>query len=147
MKPMNDSIFVDSNIFLYAFTQIDDDSKDEEIRKQEIASNIILGNISISTQVINEVSNNFIRKLGFSNSDVKEFVESCYSRYNIINFSQELFVIASELRAKYNLSYYDSMIVSAGLKSGATILYSEDMHNGLIVENQLQIVNPFKAKE
>ena len=100
---MNDSIFVDSNIFLYAFTQIDDDSKDEEIRKQEIASNIILGNISISTQVINEVSNNFIRKLGFSNSDVKEFVESCYSRYNIINFSQELFVIASELRAKYNL--------------------------------------------
>lgn len=144
MKPMNDRVFVDSNIFLYAFTEIDDKSKEEEIEKHKICSEIILQDITISTQVINEVSSNMIRKLKFSNSEVREFVESCYGRYNIINFSQELFVVASRIRENYNISYYDSMIVSAGLKANATVLYSEDMQHDLVVNDSLRIINPFK---
>ena len=141
---MSDRVFVDSNIFLYAFTEIDDKSKKEEIAKHKICSEIILNDINISTQVINEVSSNMIRKLKFSNSEVREFVESCYGRYNIINFSQELFVVASKIRENYNISYYDSMIVSAGLKANATILYSEDMQHDLVVNDSLRIINPFK---
>ncbi len=141
---MSDSVFVDSNIFLYAFTEIDDKSKKEETEKHKIASDIILNDINISTQVINEVSSNMIRKLKFSNREVREFVESCYSRYNIINFSEELFVVASKIRENYNISYYDSMIVSAGLKANATILYSEDMQHNLVVNGSLTIINPFK---
>ena len=141
---MNDSVFVDSNIFLYAFTKIDEKSKKEEIEKHAIASKIILEDINISTQVINEVSSNMIRKLKFSNTEVREFVESCYGRYNIINFSEELFIVASRVREKYKISYYDSLIVSAGLKANATILYSEDMHNGLVVNGCLTIINPFE---
>ena len=53
---MSDRVFVDSNIFLYAFTEIDDKSNKEEIEKHKIASDIILSDINISTQVINEVS-------------------------------------------------------------------------------------------
>jgi len=140
---MNDSVFVDSNIFLYAFTEIDEKSEKEEIEKHKIASDIILNNINISTQVINEVSSNMIRKLKFSNSEVREFVESCYGRYNIINFSEELFVMASEVRENYNISYYDSMIVSAGLKANATVLYSEDMQHNLVINDSLTIINPF----
>jgi len=140
---MNDSIFVDSNIFLYAFTEIDEKSEKEETEKHKIASDIILNNINISTQVINEVSSNMIRKLKFSNSEVREFVESCYGRYNIINFSEELFVVASKVRENYNISYYDSLIVSAGLKANATILYSEDMQHNLVINDSLTIINPF----
>jgi len=140
---MNDSVFVDSNIFLYAFTEIDEKSKEEEIAKHTTASKIILEDINISTQVINEVSSNMIRKLKFSNSEVREFVESCYGRYNIINFSEELFVVASEVRENYNVSYYDSLIVSAGLKANATILYSEDMQHNLVINDSLTIINPF----
>ena len=141
---MNDSVFVDSNIFLYAFSKIDGNSKNKELEKQVIASNIILENINISTQVINEVSNNMLRKLKFSNAEVREFVESCYGRYEIVNFSEELFIVASEVREKYNISYYDSLIVSAGLKVNATVLYSEDMHNGLVINGCLTIINPFE---
>jgi len=141
---MNDSVFVDSNIFLYAFTKIDENTKSEDIEKHAIASKIILEDINISTQVINEVSSNMIRKLKFSNAEVREFVVSCYGRYNIINFSEELFVVASKVREKYTISYYDSLIISAGLKANATILYSEDMHNGLVVNGCLTIINPFE---
>jgi len=119
-------------------------SEREEIEKHKIASEIILQDINISTQVINEVSSNMIRKLKFSNSEVREFVESCYGRYDIINFSEELFVVASKVRENYNISYYDSLIVSVGLKANVTVLYSENMHDGLVVNEQLKIINPFK---
>ncbi len=51
-----------------------------------------------------------IRKLKFSNSEVREFVESYYGRYNIINFSEELFIVASKVRENYNISYKETLI-------------------------------------
>jgi predicted nucleic acid-binding protein len=33
--------------------------------------------------------------------------------------------------------------VASALETGAEILYTEDMHHGLLINNQLQIVNPF----
>ena len=41
------------------------------------------------------------------------------------------------------LSVYDAMIVAAALIAGCTTLYTEDMHDGLLVEGQLRLVNPF----
>jgi len=35
------------------------------------------------------------------------------------------------------------MIVASALIAGCTKLWSEDMHDGLLVEGQVQIVNPF----
>jgi predicted nucleic acid-binding protein len=44
---------------------------------------------------------------------------------------------------RYGLSVYDAMIVAAALLGGCETLYSEDMHNGLLIEHQLRICNPF----
>ena len=35
------------------------------------------------------------------------------------------------------------MVVSAELISGCTTLRGEDMHDGLLIEGQLRVVNPF----
>ncbi len=35
------------------------------------------------------------------------------------------------------------MIVSSALESRCSILYSEDMQNGQIIEKQFKIINPF----
>lgn len=51
---------------------------------------------------------------------------------------------ASELREKYSLSYWDSLIVASALTADCEILYSEDMQDGLRVEQRLDIVNPVK---
>ncbi len=134
---MKDSIFLDSNIFLYAFST-------KDLTKQKIASSLVVKPMTISTQVINEVSNNLLKKLKFSNDDIAEFVEDCYIKYSVIDFTKNIFVKASELRKKYNLSYYDSLIVSSALLSHCSTLYSEDMHHELTIEKQLTIINPFK---
>jgi predicted nucleic acid-binding protein len=47
------------------------------------------------------------------------------------------------LAERYGFSIYDAMIVASALVAGCTTLWSEDMQNGLLVENKLRIVNPF----
>ena len=62
----------------------------------------------------------------------------------MIEIDYQIIVIASELRISYNLSFWDSLIVASALSCGADTLYSEDMQDGLIVSEQLTIINPFK---
>jgi predicted nucleic acid-binding protein len=47
------------------------------------------------------------------------------------------------LAERYQLSVYDAMIVASALVAGCNRLYSEDMQHGLVIEDQLQVVNPF----
>ena len=132
---MKDKVFCDSNIFLYAFST-------QDVKKQKISSNIIVSNCTISTQVINEVSNNMIKKLKFDNQKIKKFIDSCYTRYEIVNFSKDIFIDACDIRENFNISYYDSLIVSSALNSKCKILYSEDMQHNQAIRD-LEIVNPF----
>ncbi len=133
---MQDSFFCDSNILLYAFSN-------QDIVKQRISSKILLDKrCIISVQVINEVSNILLKKLNFSNQKIKEFINSCYNRYEIITLDKEIFLLASDIRDRYNISYYDSLIVASALKS-STILYTEDMQHNLKIDS-LTIINPFK---
>jgi predicted nucleic acid-binding protein len=131
--------FIDTNIFLYAFIE----SQSEE--KSVVAGKLIQNKaISISTQVINEVCVNLLKKAGFSEENIRLLIDSFYDRYTVVELSKELLLKASELREQHQFSYWDSLIVSSALYSEATILYSEDLHDGLVVENRLRIVNPFK---
>ena len=138
MSPMKDNCFIDTNIFLYAFS-------DKDLTKQLIAKEIVLQSFKISTQVINESCSNFIKKLSFDENMIKAFIDSAYDRYEIINFSKTVFLTGAMTRSKYKYSYYDSLIIATALESKCNILYSEDMHHGQIIENNLKIINPFKV--
>jgi len=52
---------------------------------------------------------------------------------------------AVQLTRRYGFSYYDSLIVVSALEADFTLLASEDLHNGLLIEGRLRIVNPFLA--
>ena len=135
---MSAEIFLDSNIFRYAFN-------DADVGKQAIAKSVLLAdrNCAISAQVVNEVSNNLLKRFGRSNADVLAFIEDCYTRYEVADISQDVFMKAVVLRERYQFSYYDSVIVAAALLMDCSSLYSEDMHHDLVVEDNLVIVNPF----
>jgi predicted nucleic acid-binding protein len=51
---------------------------------------------------------------------------------------------ANVLKNKYGYSFYDSLILAAALECGCNTLYSEDMHDGQVIESSLKIINPFK---
>lgn len=135
------TVFVDTNIWLYAFiTGAEED-------KTTLAQAVIQREayIIISTQVINEVSVNLLKKTSIGEHNIREIIASFYQRYHVVEFNLAILVSASNIREHYNLSYWDSLIIASALSAGASIMYSEDMQNGLIVDGKLKIINPFNT--
>lgn len=129
--------FVDTNIWLYAFVEADDANKSALART-------LLQQIEpvISSQVINEVSVNLLRKAPFTEEQVRQLIESFFEKYLVIEASKNVFLSASNLRQRYSLFYWDSLIVVSALQAGVSVLYSEELQHGLKVDGQLEIVNP-----
>lgn len=61
-----------------------------------------------------------------------------------IELTKEILIDASKLRGRYSFSFWESLVLATGLYVNASILYSEDMQDGLIIENKMTIVNSFK---
>lgn len=141
----NSASFIDTNVWLY---RLFDDKKielSERERKRNIAISITsTQGIIISTQVVNEVSANLLKKAAFNEEQIKAVIQSLYRRCTVIEFNLSIFESASDIRSRYNFSFWDGLIIACALEAGASILYSEDMQDGLVVAGQLEIVNPFK---
>jgi len=67
----------------------------------------------------------------------------------ILSLSQHKFVMSItvlqsfEIKNRYSFSYWDSLILSSALENGCDVIYSEDMHDGQLIDGVLRIVNPF----
>jgi predicted nucleic acid-binding protein len=137
----SDSYFIDSNIWLYALIQTQDQTK------HEISNRITrFDNIFISTQVVNEVCTNLIKKAGLNQQEIKNIIAGFYKSYTVLEFNENILLKAADLRNQYTISFWDSLIVSAALSVKIEILLSEDMQHGLVIENTLEIVNPFRIE-
>ena len=126
--------FFDSNVVLYLL----DDSD-----KADRAAALMAGGGTISTQVLNEVLVNCIRKAGMSWQEAGEFLSGVRAACRVTNLSVSVHDVGRALGERYGFSVYDAMIVAAALISGCERLYSEDLHHSLLVEGRLRIVNPF----
>lgn len=133
---MSDKVFVDSNLWLYAFIcrpgEEAKHSKARELVEQPVR-------YIVSEQVIAEVSFNLLRKAGMADEHLMRLVESFYGRCQVVTPNLDLHRRAHGLRGKYSLSFWDSLIVAAALEAGCNTLFTEDMHHGLLVDGQLNI--------
>ena len=138
---MRDRFFLDTNILIYAFSE-------DEHEKQEVALTLIdndIGDTLISNQVINEICNIFLKKFKLSTNEVEDVVLELDSVLDVVSFDISTQIKALKLKEKYQFQYFDALIVATALENKCKVLYSEDMQHELIVENRLQIVNPFKT--
>jgi predicted nucleic acid-binding protein len=134
------SAFFDTNVWLYGFIT------GQDAIKQQQAHALIqaVPTIFVSTQVINEVCTNMLRKAQRSEQDLRDLIDDFYDLYHVVEIDRAQLLYASRLRERYALSYWDGLIVASALQSATEVLYSEDMHDGLVIEQHLHIVNPFK---
>ena len=128
-------VFFDTNILLYLLSS--------DTAKANRAEAIMQIGGLISVQVLNEVTNVGRRKLSMSWSELDEFLSLIQSVFTVESLTLDTYNKGRYVAEQYGLSVYDSMIVAAALIGECTILYSEDMHNGLLVDDQLHICNPF----
>jgi len=139
---MQDRVFWDSNLWIYLAVQ---STQPDDIAKQNTLNNLLLSPSVLvsSAQVFNEVANVLMKKkYKYSEADTQDFLAQIEQNTYCLPLTKNLTFDALNLKGLYQFSWYDSLIVAAAVKTNCKFLYSEDMHNGLVV-GQTTIVNPF----
>ncbi len=85
----------------------------------------------LSAQVLNEFAANALRKGNPPLSLLEAAaVVRRLSQHTVIAIDASLIQLALQRVERSRISYWDALIVEAALRSGADILYTEDMHHG-----------------
>ena len=134
---MSVKAFIDTNIFIY--TQ----RTDCPIKRQIAEKAVNYFDCVASTQVLNEIVNVFTKEYPIPIEKV-EYLRSISEISEIIVIDEDLIIFALNLHYSYKLSYYDCLMIAAALYSGCHYLISEDMQDGLLIDNNLKILNIFK---
>lgn len=128
-------VFADTNIVVYAYGV--------DPAKVVPAKTIVSAAPVISTQVINEFHSVARRKLGLDlptrHRVATDLLQSC----RVIAIDQAIVAAAMRVEARYQVSYWDALILAAALAAGCDTLYSEDMQDGQVFEGRLTVKNPF----
>ena len=134
--------FLDTNVFIYLFDEVDDHKRATADRL--IADALASGTGVVSFQVVQEALNVLTRKLGASSSDARRFLDAVLAPLWRVAPSPDLYLRALEVRDRYGFSFYDALVVAAALDAGCTRLLSEDLQHGQRI-GDLTVVDPFRA--
>jgi predicted nucleic acid-binding protein len=138
---MNDRIFVDSNVLVYAH---DLDAGDKNRKAVEVVRELWRNkNGVISTQVLQEFYINVTRKIPqpLDRSTAREVIRN-YSLWQTETIDSSDVLRASEIEEAHQIGFWDALIVVAGAKGGASLLLSEDLNAGQVIAGVV-IENPF----
>jgi predicted nucleic acid-binding protein len=135
--------FFDSNIFLYAHSTTD-------LRKQVIAQELVdqyskLGQLVLSTQVVQEFYAVGLRKLGLSRGVLKQSVVALLA-LPLVLLGRPHILRAIENEERYQISFWDGLILAAAESAGAEILFTEDLNDGQMY-GEVMVRNPFHPVE
>jgi predicted nucleic acid-binding protein len=140
-------LFIDTNIWIYAFLEVPDKKSSDSIKRKiilkAIKNRLINDDIFTSIQAINEFHWILKRKYKISENIIKKKVNSIIEISQINALDIEVYFKSFELREKYSLSFWDSLMLSSALLSDCNLFYSEDMQNDMVIDKKLKIINPF----
>jgi predicted nucleic acid-binding protein len=129
-------ISLDTNIVVYAF---------QPEAKRDRALAVLENDPVVSVQVLNEYAHTSRRKFGRSWTEIEQdldTVRTLAARIDpVVDDSNRA---ALRIAGRYQLAFYDSLIVAVALAGGAQTLFSEDMQHGLLIDGTLRIVDPFR---
>lgn len=130
--------FVDTNVWVYALTTADQP-------RQQLAAALLhsLDAPWINGQVLRELGRVLLQKHGIEEAAFRQIVPVMMQSCRMAVDRTATILLASDLRDRYKLAYWDSLIVAAALDAGCDTLYSEDMQHGQVIENRLTVLNPF----
>jgi predicted nucleic acid-binding protein len=93
------------------------------------------------------IGESFERSVTGKETQLYDLIVAFYAKYEVVATEVQVLLRASRLRAQYSLSFWDSLVVASAIESGCNVLYTEDMQDGLTLEGQLTIVNPFRTSD
>ena len=127
--------FLDTNVLLYLVSA--------DTAKADRAEALVALGGTISVQVLNELAHVARRKMAFDWPETRDLLEALSALLDVVPLSVETHETGLTLAARHGFSIWDAMIVAAALLAGCDRLWSEDMHDGLVIDGRLTIANPF----
>ena len=129
-------IALDTNVLMFLYN-------DEFIAKRSVAENLVFANPIIPAQVVSEFLNVSKRLLQIPKLDTLVKCNKALKNCTIVPTTQIVLNHAEKLITRYDLQLFDAIIVASAIEANCTILYSEDMQHGFVIEGTLTIINPF----
>lgn len=141
---MKDKGFIDTNVFIYVFLE-DEENVEKRRVSSELLQKLSSADVVISTQVLSEIYSVMLRNK-ISDKVIQEKEEILIAETLVSPITLETIKKSWEIRTKYAYSYWDSLIIASALENNCLTLYTEDMHDGQVIEDRLRIINPFEKK-
>jgi predicted nucleic acid-binding protein len=133
---MSGRVFFDTNVLIYILASGDSRGKRAE--------QLFLDGGVVSVQVLDEFTDVARRKIHMSWEEVKDALQVirifCPEPVPITIDTHDL---ALRIAEEHQIRIYDALIVASALETNCRTLYTEDFQDRLLVENQLEIRNPF----
>jgi predicted nucleic acid-binding protein len=136
----SDTVFVDTNIFVYAYT--DDNADKHNASYVLLYEKLNHADITVSAQVLSEFYSG-MRKNKKTHTEITAAMYEIIGSVNVVGLSLPTIESCLFLKEKYRYSWWDSLILASALEAGCTAVYSEDMQDGQLIEDRLTIKNPF----
>ncbi|MCQ2061608.1 MAG: PIN domain-containing protein [Fibrobacter sp.] len=133
-------VFLDTNILVYG---VDENNPEKQIVARNIINELSsLRRGFVSTQVLQEFYNVLAKKMKCPRHRAKAFVELVANSLHVHCNSVGDILKAIDISNKNQFSFWDSLILSSAMAEGCTVLLTEDLNAGQIV-NEMAIINPF----
>ncbi len=132
--PATDAFF-DTNVIVYLLSG--------DAAKADRAEELLAGGGHISVQVLNEFAAVARRKLGLTWAETKDILAQVRAVCRVESVTLDMHDRAIRISERFGYSIYDSLIIAAAIVAGCDALYTEDMQDGQVIDQQLTIKNPF----
>ncbi len=128
--------FIDTNVLVHVASG--------DPVKAEQAEKLIADGGTISVQVLNELANVARRKMRLSWTDTHALLSTIRALLPVQPITVGIHETGLELAERYGLSIYDAMIAASALHAECDTLWSEDIQDGVVIQDRLRIANPFR---
>jgi predicted nucleic acid-binding protein len=138
---MSARAFVDTNILVYAHDRL---AGPKHLQARQLVGELWnSGGGILSTQVLQEFSLNVRRKVKhpLSMIEVRKAIEDYLSWEIVVNDGASI-LEALEIEQRFQVSFWDALIIQAAESAGADVVYSEDLSHRQKYRS-LQVINPF----
>ena len=134
-------LFVDTNVVLYSIDDLDPQKRDRAQGWLATCWTRQCGRVS--TQVLNEFYWNARRKFSsrLSADEARQIVRR-YQYWSPWQIDQHTVETAWEAESRWQLSYWDALMVAAAQQQGCNLLLTEDLQHDQQFDG-LRVVNPF----
>lgn len=131
---------LDTNVIVYLFEHADE--RKHRLARKLVDDAMVARTAFISYQVLQETVQVLASRLRISDAEIIALLNQLADTIWTVYPTRVLFECALQLRQRYQLHFYDALVVAGAIEGGAERLLTEDLQHGQVIEG-IRIENPF----